>query len=310
MDLRKRDLRKRIGLVLGAGGPVGHAYHAGLLAAFEEALGWDPRQAEVVVGTSAGAQVGALLRAGMSARDLKARVTGDELSDHGRMIASHFIRPPYVPHPDYPRRFSPLSTSYLLRHLLRPWEAKLGHLIALLLPPGRVCLKVQAEGLRRLFGDRWPSSPLWITAVGIQRGELVAFGQKGSPETDVGTAVTCSGAVPSVCAPVLVDGEHYVDGGVASATNLHLMEEANVDAVIVSSPLSSMPLMRWLFRREVKRLARRGIEVFAFEPDRSVAKAMGFNPMRLDRAPAVARTVHSWALGVLRRKSAKICASD
>jgi NTE family protein len=259
----------------------------------EEELDWDPRSAAVVVGTSAGAQVGALLRAGMSGRDLMARVTGDPMSDEGRTIAQHFIRPPYVPHADHPRRFLPLSTRCLLRHLLRPWEAKIGHLIAALLPPGRVCLRVQAEGLRRLFGDRWPENPLWITAVGINRGHLVAFGRDGAPQTDVGTAVACSGAVPSVCAPIRVGDEHYVDGGVASATNLHLMEEANVDAVIVSSPLSSMPLMGWLFRREVKRLARRGIRVIAFEPDRAVAKQMGLNPMKLDRAPSVARAAHA-----------------
>jgi NTE family protein len=294
-------IKKRIGLVLGAGGPVGHAYHAGLLAAFEDELGWDPREAAVVVGTSAGAQVGALLRGGLGGRDLMARVTGDPMSERGRAIASCFIRPPYVPHADYPRRFLPLSTSYLLRHLIRPWEARIGRMIAALLPPGRVCLKVQAEGLRRLFGERWPESPLWITAVGMGRGELVAFGREGAPATDVGTAVACSGAVPSVCAPILVGGEHYVDGGVASATNLHLMEEANVDTVIVSSPLSRFPLMRWLFRREVERLARRGIEVFAFEPDRHVVQEMGLNPMKLSRAPAVARASHARAIEMLRR---------
>src|SRR6516165_6415165 len=60
----------RIGLVLGAGGVVGHAFHAGALAALADETGWDPRRAEIVVGTSAGSVAGALLRAGFSARDL------------------------------------------------------------------------------------------------------------------------------------------------------------------------------------------------------------------------------------------------
>ena len=60
----------RIGLVLGAGGAVGHAFHAGVLAGLAEEIGWDARDAEVVVGTSAGSVVGALLRAGLTARDL------------------------------------------------------------------------------------------------------------------------------------------------------------------------------------------------------------------------------------------------
>nr|MBA2497574.1 patatin [Acidimicrobiia bacterium] len=55
-----------IGLVLGAGGVVGSAWHAGVLAALETATGWDARDAAVVVGTSAGSVVTASLRAGLS----------------------------------------------------------------------------------------------------------------------------------------------------------------------------------------------------------------------------------------------------
>ena len=39
-----------VALVLGAGGLVGQAYHAGVLAALEAELGWDPRQADLIVG--------------------------------------------------------------------------------------------------------------------------------------------------------------------------------------------------------------------------------------------------------------------
>ena len=38
-----------IGLVLGAGGVVGQAYQAGVLAALEREIGWDPRHATVTV---------------------------------------------------------------------------------------------------------------------------------------------------------------------------------------------------------------------------------------------------------------------
>jgi len=48
----------RVGLVLGAGGTVGAAYHAGALTALQHDLGWDARDAAVVVGTSAGSIVG------------------------------------------------------------------------------------------------------------------------------------------------------------------------------------------------------------------------------------------------------------
>ena len=68
----------RIGLVLGAGGVVGHAFHAGVLSALAEATDWDARNAELIVGTSAGSVVGSVLRAGLAPADLAAQwVTPD-----------------------------------------------------------------------------------------------------------------------------------------------------------------------------------------------------------------------------------------
>jgi NTE family protein len=65
---------KRIGLVLGAGGLTGQAFHAGVLEGLLDATGWDARDASLIVGTSAGAGVGAYLRLGRDARDLAARL--------------------------------------------------------------------------------------------------------------------------------------------------------------------------------------------------------------------------------------------
>jgi NTE family protein len=48
--------RTGVTLVLGAGGPVGSAFHAGVLRALAESCGWDPRRAELIIGTSAGAR--------------------------------------------------------------------------------------------------------------------------------------------------------------------------------------------------------------------------------------------------------------
>ena len=79
---------RRVGLVLGAGGPVGHAFHAGVLAALQDG-GWDARDAAVIVGTSIGAITGALLRAGVSPEDLYARVTGRPMSEEGEARAGH-----------------------------------------------------------------------------------------------------------------------------------------------------------------------------------------------------------------------------
>ena len=72
-----------IGLVLGAGGEVGYAFHAGVLTALAEVTGWDAGSAEVIVGTSAGSIAGAVLRAGCSPIDLAARGVGFLLHEGG-----------------------------------------------------------------------------------------------------------------------------------------------------------------------------------------------------------------------------------
>ena len=82
----------RVGLVLGAGGIVGQAYHAGVLAALEHDYGWDPRSAEVIIGTSAGSITGSLLRSGIHASELAAWTVRAHLTDEGRVLEEMFAR--------------------------------------------------------------------------------------------------------------------------------------------------------------------------------------------------------------------------
>src|SRR5215218_273303 len=95
----------RAGLVLGGGGAVGAAFHAGALSAIETDLGWDPRTAEVIVGTSAGSVVGALLRVGVPAGDLAALTVGGSAMEVDSALAARMVdRPEFPP--------------FTLRHLL------------------------------------------------------------------------------------------------------------------------------------------------------------------------------------------------
>ena len=58
---------RTFGLVLGAGGTPGYHWNVGVLDALADATGFDPRRADVLVGTSAGSLVASSLRAGVSA---------------------------------------------------------------------------------------------------------------------------------------------------------------------------------------------------------------------------------------------------
>src|SRR5271166_3350617 len=68
----------KIGLVLGAGGTLGGAWMAGALQAIAIETGWDPGSADYIVGTSAGAMIGALLASGVPPWFMVAYSSGEE----------------------------------------------------------------------------------------------------------------------------------------------------------------------------------------------------------------------------------------
>lgn len=298
--------KPRVGLVLGGGGPVGHAYHCAGLLALEQSTGWDPRNADVIVGTSAGAQVGALLRAGMSTADLNARVTRTTMTDAGAAVASHYRRPrpgdgdPAGGGDTQGRRLRPASTERLLLALRRPWQAHPGTVLAAAVPQGRTSLVPMADGLREVFGDTWPDQPTWFVALRIDTGQRAVFGKPGAPHTDVGTAVAASCAVPGIYAPVEVEFSRYVDGGVVSPTNADVLADEGLDLVVVVAPMGARTgagmrpdialrhTLRLLLDAEVRKLGRAGIATYVIQPGAAELDAMGVNAMDVDRMAPVA----------------------
>src|SRR3954469_10379505 len=77
----------RVGLVLGAGGVVGASWLIGALEALQDETGWEPVEAEAIVGTSAGAVVGALTATGMPPAYMSAYVAGHEVDEIAQAAA-------------------------------------------------------------------------------------------------------------------------------------------------------------------------------------------------------------------------------
>ncbi|HEX6241981.1 MAG TPA: patatin-like phospholipase family protein, partial [Polyangiales bacterium] len=74
-------------LVLGCGGVAGAAWMVATLEELERALGWDARSADVLIGTSAGAVLAALLGAGVPVSRMVLSQRGeltDDCWDHRR----------------------------------------------------------------------------------------------------------------------------------------------------------------------------------------------------------------------------------
>jgi NTE family protein len=310
-----------IGLVLGAGGEVGYAFHAGVLAALADVTGWDARSAEVIVGTSAGSIAGAVLRAGCSPADLAARVTGDAVSEDGRRLlaradeANDRVRP--IPAKS-PRRGLPMMSApgALVRAALQPWNARPGSVAAAALPAGRVPTELISAGLRPLH-DRWPDAPLWINAVELHTGRRVTFGRDLAHDLDVATAVAASCAIPTYFAPVEIADVRFVDGGAHSPTNADLLAGIGLDLVVVSSPMSitgnaprfspdqpARRLARYALGREVARIRRSGTPVLTFQPTPDDLSEFGLDAMDASMRSAVARRTRMSAGARLARADA------
>ncbi|HEX2851178.1 MAG TPA: patatin-like phospholipase family protein [Acidimicrobiales bacterium] len=306
----------RIGLVLGAGGVTGGAFHAGVLAALHEATGWDARDAELVVGTSAGSLTAASLRAGLSPDDLLARNEGRPLSPAGARILRAAAPPAWT---DLrPRtaasggRRGPQAAGMLAELARRPWRARPGTVAAALLPRGRLPIADLTTAFDPVFGGRWPRHALWVCAVRLTDGGRVVFGRDA--KAPVPRAVAASCAIPGFFEPVEIDGVDHVDGGVHSPTNLDVVAGLGLDLVIVSSPMSlsgrglfptaDVPLRRACrayLDREALAVRRRGTHVIAFQPTLEDARVMGANAMDPRRREATAGQVRESTLRRLAR---------
>ena len=296
--------------MLGAGGVVGQAFHAGVLAALEQDVGWDPRSAEIIVGSSAGSVTGATLRLGVAASDLAARAEGRPVSRASRAFfavvdgADEALPSPSLT--DIVRGWHLPSPALLTRTIRRPWAARPSAIAGTLMPAGRYDLRERTEVLDQL-GSGWPPG-LWICAARQDDGRRVVFGRDGSPFARLSEAVAASCAIPSYFAPVPIGSRHYIDGGVHSATNADVLVHAGLDVVIVVSPMSAAhgtsrgadAGLRWAMHRrlerEIRRLRAQGTKVVRFEPSAATLAVMGLNAMAEDRSAEVARAARQDAV--------------
>jgi len=290
--------RPNVGLVLGAGGTVGAAYHAGVLFSVAHHTGFDPRDASQIVGTSAGSLVGALLRVGVSAEELVALARRDP----SLPLPAHLHALQRASVADTPSALDVLlgvrpptlgSVADTLRHR-SPWPWLLSWSRA-----APVDLRPLFAELDRLSGASWPDGDLKVCAVSASDGERRVLDATSGVELSQAVAASC--AVPGLFRPQLVDGERLVDGGVRSVTNVdaldfnsleHPIDEVWVVAPMAGSTFRSTPTA--LLRRRIEYTLRQelaalpiGMPVRVFAPGRESSAVMGVDLMSDDRAASV-----------------------
>ncbi|WP_214323913.1 patatin-like phospholipase family protein [Nonomuraea sediminis] len=207
-------------LVLGPGGVVGTAWLAGLAVGLRR-HGVDLGGADLIVGTSAGAIVGALLatgsdleRLGVSRRPDTSATEGAGENDPaamGRVFA--LLGEEGVEPAERLRRVGRLA----VEAAAAPEEVHLGRMSAL------------------VPAAEWPDR-LVITAVDVESGQPVAWDAgSGVP---LQAAVAASTAMPGAFPPITIGGRRYMDGALGGGSNAHLAGDAG--PLLLIEPLAHL----------------------------------------------------------------------
>ena len=254
-------------LILGGGGPVGEAWESGVLAGLME-RGVELTAIDRVIGTSAGATVGARVAGRMSRSELTtAALTRFE---------------GHSPQPTRPS--PPPDLTFLVRRLEQLNEGKLSEQ-SVGVDVGEWALKVRpivseaefvASFERRFPQASWPSTAYECLSVDAVDGSLRIWNE--SSKVPLAVAVASSCALPGFFVPVTIDGHRYMDGGVRSATNADLARGCKTAIVLAPTVGPSDALAKVSVKRldqELEVLRASGCKVAPIVPDAASLSAFG-----------------------------------
>jgi len=250
-------------LVLGGGGIAGIAWITGLLTGLAEA-GDDVTGADLIIGTSAGANVAAQLGSGLPLAELFAR-QADPSRQSAEIMAELNVAKLATEMGEY------LARAETAAETLRQIGS---YALAAKTVPEAVRLSVIAG---RLPAQSWPARRIQLTAVDTATGELRVFDSASG--VSLVDAVAASSAVPGIWPAITIDGRRYMDGGIRSADNADLA--AGFGQVTVISPLGLDSLIpsSLALRQAVGALRADGSEVTVVVPDAASVAAIGANPL-------------------------------
>ena len=238
-------------LVLGGGSVAGVAWELGIIIGLHD-RGVDVRDADIIIGTSAGSMVGAQITSG---------------TDLDSLFASQLT--PVEQARERTVTFDPAQLREAFSQAVaeagpdrKAFRARIG---AYALSASTVSeAERRASIASRLPVHTWPQQRLLVVAVDTKTGEeYIMDRESGVPLVD---AVAASCAVPGIRPPVTIAGRRYMDGGMRSATNADLA--TGYDRILILNPLGpSVNAFGAGPDKEAAALQREGSQVLVIGPD-------------------------------------------
>jgi NTE family protein len=243
-------------LVLGAGGPAASSWETGVIAGLADA-GIDVRDADLIVGTSAGSRVAAEITSGLTVEELfQQQVDLRQQSKESEVKVD----------------FRKLKEDYA--------RAKQGEggKIEILKRMGALSLagSTVSESERRkviasqLPAHAWPEQKMFAVAVDTESGERRVFDRTAG--VDLIDAVAASCAAPGMSPPITIEGHRYMDGGCYSIDNADLA--GGFDRVLILTLKAGVPPSCVVsLEAAVETLQRKGAQVMVVRPDEATEAA-------------------------------------
>jgi len=260
-------------LVLGGGGSAGNAWLVGVLAGLFDA-GLDVTQADVIIGTSAGATAAAQVTAATPAQLLAHILDAPPPPPRTRPAGAAGVPQPMADHMERTNRIIAAAED------AAAMRRGMGAAALELESDGTEGARWRATVATRLTGgQQWPDRLILITAIDARTGEPVVFDRaSGVDLVDAVAASTSNGfGVP----PYPIGMERYLDGGYRRNENADLA--AGYRRVLVLSPLGGRTRhpLEWGMQlsAQVDELRAAGSTVETIGPDGPSLEAFGGNLM-------------------------------
>jgi NTE family protein len=271
-------------LVLGGGGSAGNAWLIGVIAGLFDS-GLDVTDADLIIGTSAGATAAAQITSETPAQ-LFANVLAEAHPPTGQ-VGSGGGRIAGGPAAHLDRMAGIISASADAADMRRRMGASALDMDAA--SDGSGSARWRTTVAARLPSQEWPQRSVLITGIDAGTGEPVVFDRHGGVELVDAVAVSTSGVLP-----YSIGDRHYLDGGYRRNENADLA--VGYARVLVLSPLGGRTLhpMEWGMQlsAQVDELREGGSMVETILPDSASLAAFGDNMMNPATRPPAAQAGH------------------
>ena len=259
------------GLLLGGGGSVGIAWENGVLAGLADAIGFAPGGARVIVGTSAGASVGADMALGKDPHDAL-RIDSDPDNPRSRL-----------PVPDLTKG----AFADIVALMLSP-DARKPETVARIAEIAQKAESVLSEDeyvamFEKMMGtNEWPAVDFRPTTTTCATGRPHHW--RASDGIPLARAVASSCAIPGYFPLVSHAGGFYMDGTRGRHYHFDIVGDLALDAALFIGPRLAIPRVTEMLVEDMAAIQASGVRVHSILGSDRLS-ALGPNLMDYNKRP-------------------------